>query len=158
METSEFLRSSIGHVMSHSLMYHQLESSEGCPSLLLCRVITEYYRPRVLAPHRYLCVAARRLPYSVFSFNQQRKRAAFMAKEDSVTILPTPPALSLTGDTPLDGLAHASEEVSDTKAYKRNFRFWMICICLTTSQFITALELSAISNALPTIVEVLRGE
>ncbi|KAJ6550611.1 iron permease [Mycena vulgaris] len=39
----------------------------------------------------------------------------------------------------------------------RDWRFWMIFMCVMLSQFLTALELSVISTALPTIVNALHG-
>ncbi|KAJ6458426.1 iron permease [Mycena vitilis] len=40
---------------------------------------------------------------------------------------------------------------------RRDWRFWMIFICVMLSQFITAMELSVVSTALPTIVNTLHG-
>ncbi|KAJ7312393.1 iron permease [Mycena albidolilacea] len=40
---------------------------------------------------------------------------------------------------------------------RRDWRFWMIFMCVMLSQFITALELSVVSTALPTIVNTLHG-
>ncbi|KAJ6613736.1 iron permease [Mycena sp. CBHHK59/15] len=39
----------------------------------------------------------------------------------------------------------------------RDWRFWMIFMCVMLSQFLTALELSVVSTALPTIVNALHG-
>ncbi|KAJ7437589.1 iron permease [Mycena galericulata] len=39
----------------------------------------------------------------------------------------------------------------------RDWRFWMIFMCVMLSQFLTALELSVVSTALPTIVNELHG-
>lgn len=49
------------------------------------------------------------------------------------------------------------EPAQDTKP-KRDWRFWMVFLCLTMAQFITALELSAVSTALPSIVAALKGD
>ncbi|KAJ7918664.1 iron permease [Mycena leptocephala] len=40
---------------------------------------------------------------------------------------------------------------------RRDWRFWMIFMCVMLSQFITAMELSVVSTALPTIVNALHG-
>ncbi|KAJ7151953.1 iron permease [Mycena filopes] len=39
----------------------------------------------------------------------------------------------------------------------RDWRFWMIFLCVMLSQFLTAFELSVVSTALPTIVNALHG-
>ncbi|KAL6299612.1 iron permease [Sparassis latifolia] len=42
--------------------------------------------------------------------------------------------------------------------YKRDLHFWMVFLCINTSQFLTALELASVTTALPSIVDALHGE
>ncbi|KAF7356272.1 Efflux pump FUS6 [Mycena venus] len=48
-------------------------------------------------------------------------------------------------------------EADQATQARRDWRFWMIFMCVMLSQFITALELSVVSTALPTIVNTLHG-
>ncbi|KZT23032.1 iron permease [Neolentinus lepideus HHB14362 ss-1] len=46
----------------------------------------------------------------------------------------------------------------DEPKFERGWRFWMIFFCIALCTFLTALELSAVSTALPTIVSALHGD
>jgi len=76
--------------------------------------------------------------------------AQSMEKEQPVA-LPEEQTVAAQGTLP------SLPETAPKNEFKRDFRFWMIFWSIGASQFITALELSAVSTALPTIVEALHG-
>ncbi|GBE78466.1 Efflux pump FUS6 [Sparassis crispa] len=57
-----------------------------------------------------------------------------------------------------DSLVPIEVSATPNEPHKRDWRFWMIFLCITASQFITALELAAVTTALPRIIDVLHGE
>ncbi|KAJ6482029.1 major facilitator superfamily domain-containing protein [Mycena vitilis] len=63
-----------------------------------------------------------------------------MATSISLSELPAPPPAELTDEKP-----------------PRDFRFWLIFLCLCVCSFLAALEIGSITTALPTIIDELRG-
>jgi hypothetical protein len=51
-----------------------------------------------------------------------------------------------------------AQTIASPHTPSRDWRFWMVFVCVMLSQFLTALELSSVSTALPTIVNALHGD
>ncbi|GBE84300.1 Efflux pump FUS6 [Sparassis crispa] len=75
-----------------------------------------------------------------------------MAHLQDLTTEPSKP------DTVEDTVTQVVLTASASDHHARDWRFWMIFVCVTFAQFLTALELASVTTALPSIVDALHGE
>lgn len=53
---------------------------------------------------------------------------------------------------------HDAQATSPPSPQKKGFNFWMIFLSLCLAMFLSAVELSAVSTAMPTIIHELEGD